>query len=494
MKHIMSQPGRMHQQVLPIFFIGLLVFSLVLPQWAMAGPALDCKGSEEAYRLQGIPCRCINGQIVCDQPSSKSSSHSVNNAIKLQLFQGVLDAVMQGPENNAPSQQQLEAKRQYQLQRQQKERELEFERQKNFAEKKDKLLGILKGADKGKLADFKNLDGDAEAMSKAASDPFDKSSDTTGKAKVSTGTNFFGTTLSEPEITTLMESENDPIIVDLSKAKTFVAENLKQNEATIKKIEKQKEEGKQKTERQECKDSIAKYNRQVDDMKKFQKQTELTQSQLDEWRQKNDAAFWNAVIDGASFAVSEYFDYLKETRRGAENIKHNLDLIETKLIKEKVYTPAQIASLKTKLNLRMAEHTIVNYSSKFNNITEYFDYVKNVIQSSVAEIEKTDVDIKEFISNPKVKEYLNENPTTDAAQFLVGKYMTALLEKKGFTKYSYVSIAQLAVNTVYNATDMYLSYKIICTLRNALGKELEAARHIQSQISNTYSKIVECNK
>lgn len=483
----MSQPGRLHQQVLPIFFIALLVFYLVLPRCAVAGVAFDCEGSEAAYRLQGIPCKCINGKIVCDQPSGKSSSHSVNNAIKLQLFQGLLDAVMQGPENNATFQQQ-EAKRQYDLQRKQKERELEFNRQKNFAEKKDKLLGTLKGAGTGKLVDFKNLDGDAEAMRKAAGDPFDQSADTTAKAKVFAETNFFGTKPSEPEITTLMESENDPIIVDLSKANTFVVQNLKQNEAAITKTEKQK------TERPECKEMIAKYNRQVDDMKKFQKQIEFTQSQLDEWRQKNDAAFWNAVIDGASFAVGEYFDYLKETRKGAENIKHNLELIETKLINEKVYTPAQIASLKKKLNVRMAEHTIAKYSSDFSNITDYFDHVKNTIQSSVAEIGKTDGDIKEFLSNPKVREYLSEYPTTDAAQFLAGKYIKALLEKKGFTKYSYVSIAQLAVNTVYNATDMYLSYKNICTLRNASGKEFAAARHIQSQISNTYSKIVECNK
>jgi hypothetical protein len=97
-----------------------------------------------------------------------------------------------------------------------------------------------------------------------------------------------------------------------------------------------------------------------------------------------------------------------------------------------------------------------------------------------------------LLSNPKVKEYLSEYPTIDAAQFLAGKSMTAFLAKKGFTKYSYVGIAQLVVNTAYNATDMYLSYKNICTLRNASGKDLESAKYIQSQIANTYNKIVEC--
>lgn len=156
MKYIMHQSGRMHYQILSIFFICLLVFSLVLPQWAVAGPDLDCEGSEKAYRLQGIPCYCRNGQIVCDQPSSKSSgsskkssqkssSSSLNNDIKLQVFQSVLDAVFLGPPNNASSQEQQEAQRQQQLQRAQKERAMELERQKNFTEKKNQIMGSLKG-------------------------------------------------------------------------------------------------------------------------------------------------------------------------------------------------------------------------------------------------------------------------------------------------------------------------------------------------------------
>lgn len=381
-----------------------------------------------------------------------------------------------------------------QRQKEQKEKELELERQKDFADKKDHLLGDLKGTS-GALSDFKYTAGDAETIRKAAGDPFDQSSGTSGKVEISAGTNFFGTTLSKSEITTLMEPEMDPVVVDLSQAHDFVVQSLKQNEEAIKKIEgPKKEEVKHKVDRPECRNIVAKYNKQVGDMQKFQKQIEFTKNQLDEWRQKNDAAFWNAVVDGASFAVGEYFDYIKKTRSGAENIKRNLELIETRLINEKVYTPAQIASLKTKLNLRMAEYTLAKHTSEFTDITEYLDYVKNVIQSSVTEIGKTDADVMKFLSNPKVKEYIGESPTVDAAQFLAGKSMTEFLAKKGFTRYSYVGIAQLVVNTAYNATDMYLSYKNICTLNKAFGTELESAKRIQSQINNTYDKIVACNK
>lgn len=170
MKHKMSRPGRIHNQILLIFFIDLLlVFSVVLPQRALAAPALDCEGSAKAYRLQGIPCYCENEKIVCDQSSGKSSgsskksskkssSHSVNNAIKMQVFQSVLEAVFLGPQNNALSQEQQEAQRQQQLQRAQKERALELERQKNFAEKKNQLLGSLKGASPETLGLKTNFD------------------------------------------------------------------------------------------------------------------------------------------------------------------------------------------------------------------------------------------------------------------------------------------------------------------------------------------------
>lgn len=507
-----KKSDRMHGQILPFFIIFLLLFSIILPVNVQAGIELDCEATIKSWVLSGYyrsgECSCSAGRPVCGKSSGSaqkslsrgnSSKQSMENDIKLQLFQGILDGFTQKPKNSPKSRQQQETQqetyRQLQLQRLQKESELEFARQKNFTEKKEQLLGTLKGGGTGPLADFKNLDGDAETMRKTAGDLFEQAPDTTGRIEPSSGTDFFGTTLSEPEIATLMEPENDPIIVDVTKASTFVVQSLKQNSGAIKVIAPpEKIEKKSTVEKKECVQMIAKYNRQIGDMQKFQKQLDFTKSQLDEWQQRNDAAFWNAVVDGASFAVGEFFDYLKETRSGAANMRNNLELIETRLINEKVYTPAQIANLKTKLTVRTAEYRIAKYSSDFGSVTDYFDYVKNVINSSVAEIGKTDSDIKEFLSNPKVKEYAGEFPAIDAAQFLAGKSMTALLTKKGISRFSYVGVAQLAVNTAYNATDMYLSYKNICTLRNAAGKELEAAQHIQSQLTDTYNKITQCTK
>ena len=97
----------------------------------------------------------------------------MENDIKLQLFQGVLDGLMQGPKTNAPNRQQKEAQqeaeRQLQLQRARKERELELARQKNFAEKKDQLLGTLKGSSSGSLG--LKTDFDNGTLNSASVDP-----------------------------------------------------------------------------------------------------------------------------------------------------------------------------------------------------------------------------------------------------------------------------------------------------------------------------------
>lgn len=174
MKSVMPGLIRMHQHVLPIVFIGLLLaFSLFSPLPARAQRAvMDCEGTIKAWVLGGYyrsgDCSCATGKPVCNKSSgsssgtskkshssSKSSSSSMKNNVKLQLFQGILDGAMQGPKKNVPSQQQKdaqqEAQQQLQMQREQKERELEFERQKNFAEEKDRLIGNLKGSSMGML-------------------------------------------------------------------------------------------------------------------------------------------------------------------------------------------------------------------------------------------------------------------------------------------------------------------------------------------------------
>ena len=67
-----------------------------------------------------------------------------------------------------------------------------------------------------------------------------------------------------------------------------------------------------------------------------------------------------------------------------------------------------------------------------------------------------------------------------------------LVKKSIIKKLPYVSIAQLAVNEIYNATDMITSYYTICKLRDADGKALEAAKYLQQKINETQTQLDNC--
>ena len=79
-------------------FLLMMMALAASPRMAVAGPAVDCKGSALAYQEQNIPCRCVGGRIVCDSPSGSRSSGSSSkkglssaNQMKLQMLQGAMD-------------------------------------------------------------------------------------------------------------------------------------------------------------------------------------------------------------------------------------------------------------------------------------------------------------------------------------------------------------------------------------------------------------------
>jgi len=158
---------RIDKHIMWVVLIALPMISASMPNLVMAEATLDCKGSEEAYRLQGIPCRCVNGQIVCDQSSSGNPSKkglSSENRMKLQVMESVTDAAadafvrwINGP---SPEERAKDAQRQQQFDKKQKEREmfLESQRQKNFDEKKNQLMGTLKGVSTGTVGLKTNFD------------------------------------------------------------------------------------------------------------------------------------------------------------------------------------------------------------------------------------------------------------------------------------------------------------------------------------------------
>ncbi|MBT1075624.1 hypothetical protein [Geobacter grbiciae] len=154
----------------------LLLSAATAPGTAIAGFEVDCNASARAYKDQGIPCDCVDGQIVCNQPSgggsygsSTGKGLSFKNQMKLQIMQSITDMAanafiqwLNGPSPSQPSgptpqqiaeqkaaQERAAAEWRAKVEQQIREMENQYEQQKKqeFTDKKKKLLAGIRGLD-----------------------------------------------------------------------------------------------------------------------------------------------------------------------------------------------------------------------------------------------------------------------------------------------------------------------------------------------------------
>ena len=147
----------------------LIVFFLScahVPAWA--GPSLDCKGSAAAYRLQGIPCYCVDGEIVCDQPSGKNKhvagSKDMNAMIMGTLFEALFTSLFTDNTAGKAAQQEAAAyaAKQAQLQRvKAAAAQAEFEKMMRSYKKLDNTQEVTYKTLSDSNSGYKSLDNDA---------------------------------------------------------------------------------------------------------------------------------------------------------------------------------------------------------------------------------------------------------------------------------------------------------------------------------------------
>jgi hypothetical protein len=419
--------------------------------------------------------------------SSSSSSSSSSNSTSNSLSTDVAGMVMQGLINSMFSsdpkaeQAKLEAEK-----LEQARIAAAIAQQKKTSDslaqiKHDELMQKIKplSTDNGNM-DLKTIDGDAVVKAP------------------STATNFFGIALSDADINTLINSENDPMIVDLRNAQSFIVGNLK-TEATVTTTEAKKVDAEKKPETlsPECLKIKTKLDGFIKNRENFQKTINLTQTELSSWEEQNDKAFWNAVKDGIGSTSGLFIDYVKETRSSAGMLKKNIELLQDKLIKDKVFTPAEISKYKSILDARMLTYDVSELASNFKDVIEYYDAVVNTMRAALLELSKTNSDYAAMYEDPRFIESFSAFPKVELSQFLSSKALQTFLVdpliKKGLIKkLPYVGIAQLAVSEIYNATDWITSYYTTCKLNDADGKATEAAKYLQQKIIETQDQLDNC--
>ncbi len=167
-------------RLLVVFLVCMGMTSIVVmaPRTAIAGIALDCEGSAQAYASHRppIPCYCRGGRIVCDSPGSASGSSSQRglsskNQMKLNMLQGAMDGFANAfirwmnapstpqqrcptPEQIAEQQERAKAEWQAKVQKQINDMESQYaqmERQKAEVIR-SKLLSGMRGVESGSPA------------------------------------------------------------------------------------------------------------------------------------------------------------------------------------------------------------------------------------------------------------------------------------------------------------------------------------------------------
>jgi hypothetical protein len=159
------------------FLIWMPIFSLLPVGPAWAGPQLDCEGSAAAYRLQGIPCDCINGKIVCNQSSGRHKgkhgfrSNDVNAMMTGVLFEALFTSLFTSNKANNAAQQEAaayaaqQAAQQAQLQRARAEAaQAEFEKMMRSYKRLDNAQDLTYKTLPGSIPGYKSLDDDAGSI------------------------------------------------------------------------------------------------------------------------------------------------------------------------------------------------------------------------------------------------------------------------------------------------------------------------------------------
>ena len=170
----------------------LLVVVIAIPKIVFAGFAIDCKGSEAAYRAQGIPCTCVNGKIVCTgtvKPKG-GGSKGLSSAAQMKgmvfgaVFESVLTSLFTTPQDSEAdiqAAQQRAAELAWQQEQERQAREAAAQANYDRMMQSFKLLDDAAAASFKSISDtnlsFKALDSDTETLAANATQPFDTAED-----------------------------------------------------------------------------------------------------------------------------------------------------------------------------------------------------------------------------------------------------------------------------------------------------------------------------
>ena len=433
------------------------------------------------------------------KPGYVSSANSMQMMVAGTLVQGILSGIFS-------SNQQGEQQKKLLAEQQKIKEQQELAKQKKIKDSLDqatyfKLMQSYKTLQGGQKLDFKKLDGDMEALSKAAREMFDGVSVAKDSIDVSGGTPFFGTKMDSSQIRTLIDPDNDSVIADVANADLFLERNKISDSAKLAAL---KSDTAQKAglntvkKSPDCEKLQTRLDNYLKQRDKFHKTLQTTRQDLEEWKQKNNDALWNAATAGFELTFSKFLGSISAKGAEAEGIKGRLLKHEAELRAKGVDVDGYLATLNARI---FNANNLAKDAAEFKDAAEYDAFFRDGLQVGVSKIAETDTVYNKLLKDTAVQMMLNDgNPEVDAGQFLAGKAIEKILTSnflqslaKFNNKIPYVTYAQFAVDQAYNALDWYLSYKQIKKLRELSGEETRSAMSLQMNIDKTFNQLKDCH-
>ncbi|MBN1140841.1 MAG: hypothetical protein JXB25_03440 [Deltaproteobacteria bacterium] len=487
-----------------MFALGALALTMLpSPTKAVAGIEMDCGGSVRALALQGYDCYCSGGQLLCRGGKGVSAAAGMKAMIATTVVESLVTAIFAPPASSqrdslAEQQKAAELAAQYLAQKKAREAEEQaaFERMMSSYKQLEGAAAVDYKALSNTSLSFKILDGDQEGLAGNARQPFDTPAGykmLPPPAPTGGATAFFGDTMPTEAIQLLVKPENNPKVVDLRKAITFVAENLKTDgeKLAAATLQTQKTKGKQPAAKTaDCRKLAQRLSGYVEQRNKFHKTILLAQDQLNTWQDANRNALVNAAKDGVEYFVGIYLEILKNRGLAADRLRG----IFEKRAAEMARNGLDIRDIEAKIARLKALSSIGKFSDVANSANDWQTFIKDGMSGLVNQLTDSNDEIKGMLGDPGMQKYFTADAPELNALLDISKMAASgkVLGKWVAKQMPIIAMLELSVKQLYNATDWCLSFQQIAESNRINGEVMKAARSLQRDIDATYASLQQC--
>jgi hypothetical protein len=335
--------------------------------------------------------------------------------------------------------------------------------------------------------DFKPLGSDLDAQAAEARVPFDipaEPAPSPPPGAIHEPTPFFGDTMPITQIRLLIEPANDPRVVDLRKAKTFVVQSVKQPQDRA-------DQGKPAwtgPNVAECRDMQGKLGGFITQQNKFHQTILLANEQVDVWEEANRNALINAAKEGIERFADIYLETLNRRGEAAERLTRSFERNKARMLADGV----DVAEVERKIARLRTTAKVGKAAGVITDANDWQTFMKDGMSAVLKQLNASNAEIFE---DPLIQRYL----TTDLPELQTLLDLSQIAASAGvFGKWvakqmPMVAWTSFAINQTYNATDWYLSFQRLADAHRINGKVAEAGRSLQNKIDGTRIALKQCS-